>query len=57
MERLDFASVMRVIHDIIREDLRSNQTQLLETLFWDMLCDSDANKSFDEGQVCKWMSG
>ena len=57
MERLDFASVMRVIHDHIREDLRSNQTQLIETLFWDMLCDSDANKSFDEGQVCKWMSG
>ena len=57
MERLDFASVMAVLRRNINEEICPSQLDLIEVLFSDMGESFQSCMEFDNGQVCKWMSG
>ncbi len=57
MERLDFASVMAVIRRNINDDRCPNQGDLIWTLFRDVAEDENSYMDFDNGQVCRWLSG
>lgn len=57
MEPLSFASVMAVIRRNINEDHCPNQVDLIWTLFRDVAEDGDSYMDFDNGQVCRWLSG
>ena len=57
MERLDFASVMAVIRRNINDNRCPNQGDLIWTLFRDVAEDENSYMDFDNGQVCRWLSG
>ncbi len=57
MEPLSFASVMAVIRRNINEDRCPNQVDLIWTLFRDVAENGDSYMEFDNGQVCRWLSG
>lgn len=58
MDRCDFSSVVTIIRRYISEDKGMNQIDFIYLLF-DTFMGSDeaADYDFDNGQVCRWMSG
>ena len=58
MERCDFSSVITIISDHISESKRGNQSDLMYALFDTFATDEiNAEETFDEGAVCRWVNG
>ena len=57
MEVFDFASIMSVIRKHVNEDLCPNQVDLIYALFRDIAEDPKEYMDFDNGQICRWLSG
>ena len=58
MERCDFGSIMTIIRRYISEDKGMNQIDFTYLLFDTFMCSDEAiDFDFDNGQVCRWMTG
>ena len=58
MDRCDFSSIMTILRSYIRENNQLNQSEFLYEVFDDFLSSPEgAYFSFDNGLVCRWMSG
>ena len=58
MDRCDFSSIMTILRSYIRENNQLNQSEFLYEVFDDFLSSPEgADFSFDNGLVCRWMSG
>lgn len=58
MERCDFSSIMTIIRRYISEDKGMNQIDFTYLLFDTFICSDEAiGFDFDNGQVCRWMTG
>lgn len=58
MNRCDFSSIMTILRSYIRENNQLNQSEFLYEVFDDFLSSPEgADFSFDNGLVCRWMSG
>lgn len=58
MDRCDFSSIMTILRSYIRENNQLNQSEFLYEIFDDFLSSPEgADFSFDNGLVCRWMSG
>lgn len=58
MDRCDFSSIMTILRSYIRENNQLNQSEFLYEVFEDFLSSPEgADFSFDNGLVCRWMSG
>ena len=58
MDRCDFSSIMAILRSYIRENNQLNQSEFLYEVFDDFLSSPEgADFSFDNGLVCRWMSG
>ena len=58
MDRCDFSSIMTCLKNHISESNQMNQPEFLYEVFEDFM-DSPESKdfSFDNGLVCRWMTG
>ena len=58
MDRCDFSSIMTILRSYVRENNQLNQSEFLYEVFDDFLSSPEgADFSFDNGLVCRWMSG
>ena len=58
MDRCDFSSIMTILRSCIRENNQLNPSEFLYEVFDDFLSSPEgADFSFDNGLVCRWMSG
>lgn len=58
MDRCDFCSLMTILRKYIRENNQLSQADFLYELFDDFLLSPDGRDfSFDNGLVCRWMTG
>lgn len=58
LDRCDFSSIMTIFRSYIRENNQLNQSEFLYEIFDDFLSSPEgADFSFDNGLVCRWMSG
>lgn len=58
MDRCDFSSIMTILRSYIRENNQLNQSEFLYEVFDNFLSSPEgADFSFDNGLVCRWMSG
>lgn len=58
MDRCDFSSIMTILRSYVRENNQLNQSEFLYEVFDDFLSSpKGADFSFDNGLVCRWMSG
>lgn len=58
MNRCNFSSTMRILRNYIRENNQLNQSEFLYELFNYFLSSPEgADFSFDNGLVCRWISG
>ena len=58
MERCDFGSIMTIIRRYISEDKGMNQIDFTYLLFDTFMCSDEAiDFDFDNGQVCRWITG
>lgn len=58
MDRCDFSSIMTILRSYIRENNQLNQSEFLYEVFDDFLSSPEGvDFSFDNGLVCRWMSG
>lgn len=58
LDRCDFSSIMTILRSYVRENNQLNQSEFLYEVFDDFLSSPEgADFSFDNGLVCRWMSG